>query len=144
MVYGARAARSRLVPGGAPVTHDYLPGDGSQHWIMVHLDDVAEAYMLALEHSAGGERYCSRIRQHTVRDLAVRRRVSSPRRRGAAPKRRSERPTADDGPAMLMDQRGTAAKARRELGWVPRHLTFVAEADALHREWLTGQKAPVT
>jgi nucleoside-diphosphate-sugar epimerase len=121
------------------------PGDGSQHWIMVHLDDVAEAYMLALEHSAGGERYLlADPSQHTVRDLAVAAaRVVSAETRSSTEAQVRET-YGDDGPAMLMDQRGTAAKARRELGWVPRHLSFVAEADALHREWLTGQKAPVT
>ena len=33
-----------------------LPGDGAQHWELVHRDDVAEAYHLALEYARGGER----------------------------------------------------------------------------------------
>jgi hypothetical protein len=36
---------------------------------------------------------------------------------------------------MLMDQQFTSARARRQLGWVPRHTSFVAEAEALLREW---------
>jgi nucleoside-diphosphate-sugar epimerase len=56
------------------------------------------------------------------------------------------RTIADDGPerartlspadaAKRMDQMFTAARARRELGWVPHHASFVAEARALHDEW---------
>jgi hypothetical protein len=33
----------------------------------------------------------------------------------------------------------TSARARRELGWVPMHSSFVAEAAELHREWTTGK-----
>jgi nucleoside-diphosphate-sugar epimerase len=44
---------------------------------------------------------------------------------------------------MLMDQRVTSARARRELGWVPRHSSFVTEIEDLYREWAAGQKAAV-
>jgi len=120
------------------------PGNGSQRWIMVHVDDVADAYVLALEHAAGGERYLlADPSQHTVRDLAeAAARAASAEARGSSEAQVLET-FGEDGPAMLMDQRATAAKARRELGWVPRHLSFVTEADALYREWLAGQKAPV-
>jgi len=120
------------------------PGDGSQHWIMVHLEDVADAYLLALEHAAGGERYLlADPSQHTVRELAE----AAARVTSAEPRSSTEAQVVetyrDDGPAMLMDQRCTAAKARRELGWVPRHLSFVVETDSVHREWFAGQQAPV-
>ncbi|HUK64426.1 MAG TPA: NAD-dependent epimerase/dehydratase family protein, partial [Dongiaceae bacterium] len=58
MVYGER----RGILGGwfaeayAKKSLTY-PGDGSQHWAMVHRDDVADAYLLALEHGKAGERY---------------------------------------------------------------------------------------
>lgn len=112
------------------------PGDGAQHWGMVHRDDVAEAYALALEHAAGGERYLlvdeSRF---TVRELAE----AATRASGATVRALGRAETLEslglDGSAMLMDQQFTAGKARRELGWVPRHTSFVAEAESLYREW---------
>jgi len=46
-----------------------------------------------------------------------------------------------EGAAQLMDQQFTAARARRELGWVPRHTAFVAEAPALLAEWEAAGQA---
>jgi hypothetical protein len=47
------------------------------------------------------------------------------------------------GEALLSGQKCTAGKARRELGWVPRHQNFAREVDDLHREWQAGREAPV-
>jgi nucleoside-diphosphate-sugar epimerase len=43
------------------------------------------------------------------------------------------------GEALLASQRVTAAKARRELGWTPQHLSFATEVAGLYREWLAAQ-----
>lgn len=120
------------------------PGDGSQHWSMVHRDDVAEAYALALEHAKGGERYLlvdeSRF---TVRELATA--VAAATGAQAIPAGREEtlRAHGTFGAALLLDQQFTSALARRELGWVPRHVSFVAEAPALLREWQAAAQATV-
>ena len=47
------------------------------------------------------------------------------------------------GAALLLDQRLTAAKARRELGWVPRHTSFVNEAPDLYGDWRAGERTAV-
>lgn len=137
-VFGAwfREARQRK-------TITYL-GDGRQRWNMVHNDDVAEGYRLALEHARGGQRFILVDEsRHTVRELAeAAARVTGATAR-SLPREQVLKQLGDYGAALLMDQRVTAAKARRELGWVPRHASFVAEADALHREWVESQKAVV-
>src|SRR5439155_22188838 len=47
------------------------PGDGSQRWAMVHREDVADAYLLALEHGHPGDRFLlADESRHTVRQLA--------------------------------------------------------------------------
>jgi nucleoside-diphosphate-sugar epimerase len=121
------------------------PGEGSQHWSVVHRDDVAEAYRLALEHARGGQKFLlvdgSR---HTARELAQ----AAAHATGAitcslAPEQVLEQ-LGDRGAALLMDHWLTAAKARRDLGWVPRHTSFVAEAEALYREWQDGRRATVS
>lgn len=119
-------------------------GSGEQHWGLVHRDDVAEAYALALEHGRAGERYIvgdeSRLTQRQVAEAIARTTGANLRVRPAA------EVLAELGPygeALLASQLHSAGKARRELGWVPRHTSFVNEVDDLHREWQAGQKAPV-
>ena len=117
------------------------PGDGSQHWNLVHRDDVAEGYRLALEHARGGQRFILADESHfTVRELA-----EAVARASGAEARPVEREQVIaqlglPGAARLLDQRVTAARARRNLGWVPRHTNFVAEAETLYRDWLAGEQ----
>jgi len=120
------------------------PGDGSQRWPMVHRNDLAEAYALVLEHGKGGEAYLlADGSQHTVKQMAD---------AAAAVTGATAKPwPADDvvktlglyGKALLNDQVVNAAKAHRELGWVPRHTSFVNEAQDLWREWQGTREAPV-
>jgi nucleoside-diphosphate-sugar epimerase len=118
------------------------PGDGAQHWGMVHREDVAEAYALALEHAIESERYLlvdeSRF---TVRELAEAAATVTGARASAIEPRSLVAAQGPRGTALLMDQRFTAARVRRDLGWVPRHLSFVAEAAALYEEWQLAEKA---
>jgi len=120
------------------------PGDGSQHWSVVHLADDAEGYRLALEHARGGNRFLlvdeSRF---TVRELAeaVARAAESQAQPSDPAKLREKRGVY--GAALLLDQRLTAAKARRELGWVPRHTSFVNEAPDLYGDWRAGERTAV-
>jgi nucleoside-diphosphate-sugar epimerase len=120
-------------------------GDGSQHWSMVHRDDVAEAYRLGLEHANAGDRFLlADGSTHTVRELAE----AVARVTGATAKPWAAAEVVQAlgpyGTALLSSARVSAAKARRQLGWVPRHTSFVAEIDSLYREWLGSHEAPVT
>jgi len=112
------------------------PGDGAQRWGLVHRDDLADAYALALEHARGGECYLlvdeSRL---TVRALADAVAAATGARAISRDRRELVEALGPYGAALLMDQQFTSARARRGLGWVPRHTSFVAEARALLREW---------
>src|SRR5262249_4658507 len=120
-------------------------GDGSQYWSLVHRDDVAEAFRLGLEHANAGERFLlGGGSTYTVRELAE----AVARVTAATP-----RPWAADevvlslgsyGKALLSSTRINATKARRDLGWVPRHTSFVTEIDALYREWSEPDRARVS
>jgi nucleoside-diphosphate-sugar epimerase len=120
------------------------PGDGSQHWGMVHRDDLAEAYLLALDKARAGERYILCDESHfTLKQIAeaIARATGATAR--AWPREDVLAKLGPYGEALLASQKCTAAKARRELGWAPKHLSFVEEAEALAREWEEGQGAAV-
>jgi nucleoside-diphosphate-sugar epimerase len=117
------------------------PGDGHQRWNPVHRDDLADAYRLALEHVQGAQKFLLVDESHfAVRELAeAAARVCGAQ---AQPLEPGEviRQFGEFGESLLTDRKLTAAKARRELGWVPRHVSFVAEAEAIHREWLEARQ----
>ncbi len=119
-------------------------GDGSQHWPMVHRDDLAEAYALALEHGRTGERYIlADESHHTVKDMADAVAAATGAKVQPFPADPLKAAMGLFGSALLNDLQVSAAKARRELGWVPRHTSFVAEAPALWREWQEARETPV-
>jgi nucleoside-diphosphate-sugar epimerase len=119
------------------------PGAG-QHWCMVHVDDVASAYLLALEHGEHGARFILCDETHlTVQELATAAAAATGAKAQASPAEQVIAALGDVGHAMLLDQQATSARARRELGWAPMHGSFVAEAAALYAEWQAGQSTKV-
>jgi len=120
-------------------------GDGSQVWSCVHVDDVAEAYRLGLEHAKACDRFLlADGAPASVRDMAE----AVARVTGATakpwPADEVVQALGHYGEALLGGARANAAKARRELGWVPRHTSFVAEVEGLHREWMDAHEARVS
>ncbi len=121
------------------------PGDGSQIWSLVHVEDVADAYRLGLEHAAAADRFLlADGSSFTVRELAESVAVATGATARSKPADEVLRDQGDYGRALLASLKINAAKARRELGWVPRHTSFVQEAEALYREWLGPHEARVS
>jgi nucleoside-diphosphate-sugar epimerase len=120
------------------------PGHGSQHWPMVHRNDLADAYLLAFEHAAAGERYLLADESHyTVRQLAEAAAAAAGVPAVAWPDAEVVAALGPYGKALLNDLQVSSAKARRDLGWVPRHTSFVNEAPQLWREWQEARTATV-
>jgi nucleoside-diphosphate-sugar epimerase len=119
-------------------------GDGAQYWSMGHVDDVADAYALSLEHASGERYYLSDGADVTVREVAE----AIARATGAEPRAMPADEVLETlglyGQALLTSARVSPAKARRELGWVTRHTSFTAEVSALWRDWLGPREASVT
>ncbi len=145
MVYGEQ----RGILGGwfaeAHESHTVTyPGDGSQHWSLVHRDDLADAYALALEHADGGERFLlADESHHTVKELAEAVAVATKSKAVSWSADELVRSHGGYGEALLNDLSVSSAKARRALGWVPRHTSFVAEAPELWRDWQAARVTPV-
>jgi nucleoside-diphosphate-sugar epimerase len=117
VVYGHGAGIPAMLTSAAaeqqPLT---LIGSGEQHWTTVHVDDLAELYLLALQHSPGGRAYIGASGENpTVRALAEAVTPSlSPEPDDATIAR-----LGDFGAALLLDQQASGERARSELHWTP-------------------------
>ena len=98
-----------------------FPGTGEQHWTTVHVDDLADLYVAALE-APGGQAYLGVSGVNpTVRELgdAI----------GPDVTAQGDQATLDAlgpfGEALLLDQQASGAKARADLGWSPSRPSLV-------------------
>jgi nucleoside-diphosphate-sugar epimerase len=115
-------------------------GDGSNHWSLVHLEDVARLYRLVLEQGARGIFHAVDDSPVTVREVAAaasRAAGAEGATRGVPLEQARERfgPMAD---ALCMDQRLAAVRSR-ELGWAATRSSFTETAAAAHREWIDAR-----
>ncbi|MDO9355016.1 MAG: NAD-dependent epimerase/dehydratase family protein [Solirubrobacteraceae bacterium] len=96
--------------------------DGSGHWSLVHVDDIAALYVLALE-APHGSRFIGVADVLTQRDVAeaVAKATGSTAEPRSWPLAEAQAAFGALADAMALDQVATGARARRELGWQPEH-----------------------
>jgi nucleoside-diphosphate-sugar epimerase len=95
-------------------------------WPLVHSEDLASLYALALEHAPARSSYIG----SAIESLAVGRIARALARRFGTPRQEPEIISAEAIEAELddwakgfaLDQQLSGAKARRDLGWTPTHL----------------------
>ncbi|MFF4053793.1 NAD-dependent epimerase/dehydratase family protein [Streptomyces chartreusis] len=126
VVYGHGGGLLNLVAAG-PRTAGATPaltmiGHGDQHWTTVHVDDLAELYVLALEKAPAGSYFVGASGENpTVRELteAVSRSVGLAGRVESEPVVQTLDRLGLLGEALLLDQQASGDTARRVLGWSP-------------------------
>ena len=115
IVYGHGAGIPSMLAGWGSV-----PGTGEQHWTTVHVDDLADLYVSALE-GPGGTFVGTNGQNPTVAELGE--------ALGLAPE--GDQPTLDRlgpfGEALLLDQQATGEKAQRTFAWTPSRPSLVEE-----------------
>jgi nucleoside-diphosphate-sugar epimerase len=102
--------------------------DGSQHWALIHLDDLAELYVASLRAKAGSvfagvsgvNPTAKEIAEAISHGIGLHGRTASITLEQA---RTDMGPVAD---AFALDQQFTAAHAQAELGWTPAHIDPLA------------------
>jgi len=123
--YGAGLPADLITNGSKTGGSLRLIGDGSQHWVIVHVDDLAELYVSVLEKAPGGDIYIgSNGENPTVRELAE-----------AA---HGIGKVVDEEPAdtrarlgdtfaevLLLDQQAAGTTAKNLFGWTPKQPTLV-------------------
>jgi len=118
-------------------------GDGTNHWSMVHIDDLAYGYVRAAESGIGGEVFnlCGSSRS-TVTEM-VRAAARAAGYRGNIQYIPLEEAVKIMGPfaeCLALDQHVDSSKAMRTLGWVPRHLSFVEDIETYFASWKAWQE----
>jgi nucleoside-diphosphate-sugar epimerase len=104
-------------------------GDGSNHWALVHVDDLAKLYVLALNAPAGGI-YAGVSGQNlpvVTITQALSHAAGCPGRIDSLTLEEAIQRMGPIAEAFALDQQLTGARARRELGWTPTHLDALTE-----------------
>ncbi|MBK4346104.1 NAD-dependent epimerase/dehydratase family protein [Lacisediminihabitans changchengi] len=129
VVYGYGKGIPNVI-SGAPRTATgalTLLGTGDQHWATVHVDDLADLYVLVLQYATRGERYLGVNGESvTVRQLAEA--VVGPDGEVAPGDLATTEGALGKGftEALLLDQQASGAKARA-LGWNPTRPSILSE-----------------
>ncbi|WP_347125431.1 NAD-dependent epimerase/dehydratase family protein [Microbacterium sp. SY138] len=112
-----------------------LLGDGTQHWGTVHVDDLADLYVLALEKAPHGAVYLGASGHNPtvlqIGEAASRVRGFNGKVTPESTARTVERLGAF-GEALLLDQQASGRHARESLGWAPKHPTLITEINEGH------------
>ncbi|WP_392756243.1 NAD-dependent epimerase/dehydratase family protein [Streptomyces sp. LN590] len=104
-------------------------GDGSNHWALVHVDDIAALFVLALNAPAGSV-YAGVSGQNIPLAVVTRALSHAAGCLGSLDSLTLDEAVQRMGPiaeAFALDQQFTGARARRELGWTPTRLDALAE-----------------
>lgn len=100
-------------------------GDGSNHWALVHVDDIAELYVLALNAPAGSVYAGTSGQNLPLTDIT--RAAGCPDKIDSLTLEEAVRRMGPIAEAFALDQQFSGARARRELGWTPTRLDALAE-----------------
>ena len=122
-----------------------IPGNGRNHMSMVHVEDLAQGYVSAVESKVKSEifNFADQSRS-TLRDLAT----AAARAAGFTgsvqfmPLSLAAKRMGLDAEAYSLDLLVNASKAHRLLGWEPRHYLFIDEAATYFKAWQAWQDHP--
>jgi nucleoside-diphosphate-sugar epimerase len=104
-------------------------GDGSNHWALVHVDDIAELYVLALNAPAGSVYAGTSGQNLPLTDItrALSHAAGCPDKIDSLTLEEAVRRMGPIAEAFALDQQFSGARARRELGWTPTRLDALTE-----------------
>jgi nucleoside-diphosphate-sugar epimerase len=104
-------------------------GDGSNHWPLVHVDDVAELYALALDAPAGSVYAGVTTSRYTLAQVAeaVGRAAGCPGRIESVTLEQARAIMGPIADAFALDQQVSSARAHSQLGWNPPERDVLAE-----------------
>lgn len=129
IVYGRGKGIPAMLAGGERADDGTLTliGSGDQHWTTVHVDDLADLYLLALDKAPGGQAYIGASGQNpTVRELGE---AAAESVVGESDDATLDR-LGPFGEALVLDQQSGGEKAKDQLGWQPSRPSLVDQLRA--------------
>lgn len=117
-------------------------GNGSNHWAMVHVDDLADGYLRAAESGLAGEIFnVTDQSSATVREMAgaVAQATGYTGQMQFVPAGEASYTLDGFAECLALDQRVDSGKAARLLGWQPKHRGFIDEVDTYFQSWKAAQ-----
>lgn len=142
-VYGKSGSMTAAWFEGAYKKKDLtVVGDGRNRWAMVHVDDLADAYVRAAQSGLSGEVFAVTDRSRdTVGDMAA----AAARAAGYAgairflPLAEAAKAMGPFAEALALDQHVSSWKIARRLGWHPQHGGFVNGVATYFAAWKAYQ-----
>ena len=117
-------------------------GDGTNRWAMVHVHDLADAYVRLAESGYAGEIFNVTDRSRsTVGEMAgaAARAAGHPGAVRKVPVEEAAKTMGDLAASLALDQHVDSRKAVSRLGWQPRHGGFVDGVDTYYAAWKVRQ-----
>jgi nucleoside-diphosphate-sugar epimerase len=144
VVYGGRGGLTGMWFGGALAKSVKVVGDGNNHMPPIHVEDLADSYLRAAESGLKGELFLI-----ADASTATSKQMATAAARAAGFQGEVQLwPVADAAKAMGvwveglgLDQHVDSGKARRLLGWEPKHAPFESEAGTYFEAWKEYQGA---
>ncbi|MGA9853486.1 MAG: NAD-dependent epimerase/dehydratase family protein [Gammaproteobacteria bacterium] len=141
-VYGGRGGLTGQWFSGAETGDVRIIGDGNNRWTMVHVEDLAEAYLRLAECGLKGEVFNITDRSRsTLNEMAEAAVIAAGDKAKFthAPLAQAEKEMGDFAECLALNQHVDGRRAVRLLGWQPKHGGFVDGVSTYYAAWKAWQ-----
>jgi nucleoside-diphosphate-sugar epimerase len=133
IVYGHGGGLPAMVVASARRDgHVHMPGDGTNHWSVVHIDDLADLYVRAVERAPAGSVLLAVHRTELLRDIAEAAGIAAgvDGRVTPWPLDDARRFLGELADALAVDQQLASRRALQLLDWRPSHVDLLTDLRA--------------
>lgn len=137
-LYGGRGGLTGMWFRGASRGFMEIAGDGRNYWPMIHVEDVADAYVRVVEQGASGLIFnLSHPGYYTVRQMAQAAATAAGYHRSIkfVPLAAAVESMGNYANCLALDQRVSSAKAEQLLGWKPKFAHFIDDTYTHYLAW---------